>query len=209
MTVGNGQERGAPGAEMWRQLVIDSLVRPRAAARQVMDAQVAQVHLLQGALLVACLGMVMNYFALRMIPVTVDPITAALLRNPIVGVAEELLLLFVTVVLTVRIGRLFRGTGGFWEAMALLVWLNAVAVLVEAAQLVLLAVLPSQATLVAVIAFGPLIWLAWVYANFVAELHGFQNPFFVLGVMMLTAMLLFIAVAMILTMLGFVPPEIS
>jgi hypothetical protein len=194
---------------MWGQLVIDSLVRPRAAARQVIGARVAQVHLLQGALLVACLGMVMNFLALRLMPVTVDSITAAMVRNPIVGVIEELLFLFVTVVLTVRIGRLFRGRGGFWEGMALLVWLNAVAVLVEAAQLLLLAVLPSQETLVVVVAFGPLIWLAWVYANFVAELHGFQNPFFVLGVMMLTAMLLFFAVAMLLTMLGFTPQEIS
>ena len=90
-----------------------------------------------------------------------------------------------------------------------MVWLNAVMVLVEAAQLVLLALLPPLATLVAVVAIGPLIWLAWVYANFVAELHGFQNPVIVLGAVVLTAMVLFFADAMLLAMLGITPQEIS
>ena len=45
----------------------------------------------------------------------------------------------VIVVLTVRIGRLFGGSGGLWGALALVVWLNAMMVLIQAAQLVALA----------------------------------------------------------------------
>ncbi len=205
----DGQERGAPGAEMWGQLVIDTLVRPRAAARRVIDSAVPQFYVLQGALLVTCLGMVTNYIALRMFRVTVDPVTATMLQNPFIGAFEQLLFLFVTVVLTVRIGRLFGGKGEFWDGLTLVVWLNLVAVLVEAAQLVVVGVMPSIETLVVVVAFAPLVWLAWIYANFVTELHGFQNPFFVLGAMVLTALVLFFVVAMLLSMLGFVPPGIS
>jgi hypothetical protein len=205
----DGQERGAPGADMWGQLVIDTLVRPRGAARQVMDAGVPPMYLLQGAVLVTCLAMVLNFVALKLISVAVDPLTAAMLSSPIIGVVEQLLFLFVTVVLTVRIGRLFGGKGGFWAGLALLVWLNMVAVLVMVAQVVVLLLVPSVDALVGVVAFAPLLWLVWVYANFVAELHGFQNPFFVLGAMILTAMVLFFALATLLTMLGFAPQEMS
>ena len=49
---------------MWGQLVIDSLMRPRAAARRLLALELAATQLLQAAVVVTCLGMVLGYVAI-------------------------------------------------------------------------------------------------------------------------------------------------
>ena len=99
--------------------------------------------------------------------------SAAILGRPLLGAVVQLAALVIVVFLTVRIGRLFGGIGGFWDALALVVWLNAVMVLVQVVQLVALALVPPLA---AALAIATILWALWAFANFVAELHGFQNP---------------------------------
>jgi Yip1 domain len=198
--------QGRPEAEMWRDLVIDTLVRPRAAAQRVLAAGVPDAQLLQAAVLVSCVGVVLGYLAVRLSPDAIDIVTAAVLGSPLLGAAAQLAAMALVVFLTVRIGRLFGGTGSLHGALALVVWLNAVMVLIQAAQVVALAVVPPVAALIAVVT---VFWAVWTYANFVAELHGFQNPFIVLGAVVLTSIVLFFATAILLAILGITPQETS
>ena len=191
---------------MWRQLMIDTLVRPREAARQVLGAGIEQGALLEGAIGVTCAGVVLAYIAARTTPGGIDAVSAVLLGNPLLGAAVELAALGVIAFLTDRIGRLFGGTGGFYGALTLVVWLNAMMVLLQTGQLVALALLPPLAV---VLALAALLWGLWAFANFVAELHGFQNPAMVLGGVVLTAVVLFFAAGMLLAMLGITPQEVS
>jgi hypothetical protein len=126
--------------------------------------------------------------------------------NPLVGAVAQLATMLVVILLTVRIGRLFGGHGDLWGAAALVVWLNAMLVLVQAGQLVALALLPPLAALLAIAAT---IWALWAYANFIAELHGFQNPVIVLGAVVLTGIMLFFSTAMLLAILGPTPREVG
>ena len=73
-----------------------------------------------------------------------------------------------------------------------MVWLNAMLVLIQAGQLVALALVPPLAALLAIAA---MFWALWAFANFVAELHGFQNPVIVLGGVVLTGIMLFFGTA--------------
>ena len=189
---------------MWGELVIDSLKRPRFAARRILDAGVPDATVLEAAVLVTCAGMVLGYLALLLTANDVDMISAAVLANPLLGAGMQLAAMAVIVVLTVRIGRLFGGRGDLWGAAALVVWLNAMLVLIQAGQLVALALLPPVAAILAIVA---VVWTLWAYANFVAELHGFQNPVIVLGAVMLTGIMLFFGTAMLLAILGFTPRE--
>jgi hypothetical protein len=189
---------------MWGELVINSVVRPRTAARQILAAAVPEPLLLQAAVLVTCVGMVLGYIALRISPEAIDMVSAAVLNNPILGAAVQLAVMAVVVVLTVRIGRLFGGRGGLSGALALVVWLNAMMVLIQAGQLAALAIVPPVAALLALVA---VFWALWAFANFVAELHGFQNPAIVLGAVILTGIVLFFATAMLLAILGITPQE--
>ena len=77
-------------------------------------------------------------------------------------------------------------------------------VLIQAGQLVALALVPPLAALLAVAA---MVWALWAYANFIAELHGFQNPVIVLGAVVLPGLMLFFGTAMLLAILGFTPRE--
>ncbi len=191
---------------MWGQLVIDSIVRPRAAARQILGAGVPAGVLLEAAVLVVCAGVVLGYAALMMNPGAIDVVSASILGRPLLGALVQLAALCVVVVLTVRIGRLFGGSGGFQGALTLVVWLNAMMVLIQVAQLVALAVLPALA---AVLAIATIIWALWAFANFVAELHGFKSPAIVLGAVILTSIVLFFGAAMLLAILGITPQETS
>jgi hypothetical protein len=189
---------------MWGALVIDSLKRPRLAARRILDAGVPDGTVLEAAVLVTCAGMVLGYLALQLTAEATDVVSAAVLRNPLLGAAAQLAAMAVIVFLTVRIGRLFGGRGELWGAAALVVWLNAMLVLIQAGQLVALALVPPLAALLAVAA---MVWALWAYANFIAELHGFQNPVIVLGAVVLTGIMLFFGTAMLLAILGFTPRE--
>jgi hypothetical protein len=191
---------------MWRELLIDSLIRPRAAARRLLAEQIPAPVVLQAAVLVAAAGVVLGYFALLLSPDAIDVVSAAVIGNPLLGALAQLGVMGVVAVLTVRIGRLFGGTGGIEGALTLVVWLNTVMVLIQAAQIVALALVPPVAALLAVLT---VFWAVWAYANFIAELHGFQNPFIVLGAVVLTAIVLFFFTAMLLAMLGITPQGVS
>lgn len=187
---------------MWGQLVTDSLMRPRAAARRVMALAVAPETLVEAAVAVTCIGMLLAFVASTLTPGGVDTVTAALIRNPLMGAALQLGVMALIVVLTVRIGRAFGGTGSLWDALALIVWLNVVMVLIQIVQLVALVMLPPLA---AVLAIMTLFWLLWAFANFVTELHDFENPLVVLGASMLAMVVLFFSFAMLLAILGLTP----
>ncbi|HYI84069.1 MAG TPA: YIP1 family protein [Acetobacteraceae bacterium] len=191
---------------MWAQLVKDSLLRPREAARRILAAGVPAAVSMEAAVLVTCAGVVLGYLALMVDRDAIDVVSASILGRPLLGALVQLAALAVVVVLTVRIGRLFGGVGGHADALALVVWLSAVMVLVQVVQLVALAVLPLLA---AAIAIATILWAFWAFASFVAELHGFRRPAIVLGVVILTGIVLFFSTAMLLAILGITPQETS
>lgn len=200
-----GKGRSAPGIDM-RRLVIDSLVRPREAARGLLTRRVAASALAQAAVAVTCLGVVLGYAALEMTGDAVDPVSAAVLERPLAGAAMQLAVMAVLALLTFRVGRLFGGRGGFLDAALVVVWLNAVTLVIQVAQLVALALMPP---LGALIALATLFWLLWAYANFVTELHGFESPVMVLGVVILTMIALVFGLSMLAAMLGVGPQGVQ
>ena len=84
----------------------------------------------------------------------------------------------------------------------LVVWLNAMTLLIQIVQLVLLLVAPPLAGFLAI---ATLFWLMWAYANFVTELHGFASPVMVLGVTVLSVVVLMLGLTLIAAILGFSP----
>jgi hypothetical protein len=122
---------------------------------------------------------------------------------PLAAVAVQLAANALAVVLMVQVGRLFGGRGGFADALLLVAWLQAMMALAQAAQIVVLLVLPPLAGLVLLLAIGLFFWLL---VGFVQALHGFRNPFLVLigvvGTLFATAFVL----SFVLVLLGFEPP---
>lgn len=189
----------------WGNLVVDSLRRPRKAARQLLAFPVEDRSVIEGAVLVSAAGMVLGYAVLALIP-EADVIGASVLHAPLVGALLQLAAIFVVILLVVRIGRLFGGQGEMRAAAKLIVWLDLVLVLLQAVQLALLMIFPAGAALVSLVAVA---WMLWAFASFVTELHGFKNAAIVLGVSILAAIFLSFAVAMLLSLLGLSTHEVS
>lgn len=193
----------------WGKLIRDSIVRPRTAARRLLDAGLPGGVLLQAAVAVICVSMVIGYAGYYAVGVAADTgsaVAALILTNPLVGAAVQLVMMAVTVVLTVRIGRLFGGQGNATGALAVVVWLNALMVLSQIGQLVLLMLVP---VLSAALTSATLVWVVWAFACFVAELHGFRRPIVVLGAILAASVVIFLGTAMLLAILGITPQEIS
>lgn len=199
-------QRGAPEIQMLRQLVIDSFVAPRTAARAVLASGVPAGALLQAGVAVTCIGLVLGYLAMWLSGGAVDPVSAAVLRAPLIGALAQFAMMALVAWLTFRIGRLFGGAGGFWGAVTVVVWLNAVMLGIQVVQIGALALVPPLAGLIAV---ATLLWLLWAYANFVSELHGFASPVMVLGVALLSGVVLIFGVTLIAAILGIAPQGIE
>lgn len=190
--------------QMWLELARDSVIAPRAAARRLLALRFGQVELLMATLVVTCAGIILAYAALQLGTAPIDAVSARLLGMPLVGALLEFVITVIIGYLTWRIGRLFGGQGAFWDAMLLVVWLNTMLLMLQVAQLAALATVPAIA---AALAFVGILWALWAYANFVTELHGFENPFMVLGGVVLTAIVLFFALATLFAILGLTPRE--
>ncbi len=186
----------------WAELVKVSFLRPREAARRILGMAFGPNELLQLALVVTCVGIVLAVAATRIGGGQIDGVASWMLDRPLIGALVEFGLLGVVAVLTHRIGLLFGGKGTFWDTLTLIVWLNAVMLVLQVVQLVALLALPPLAT---PIAFFTVLWGLWAFANFVAELHGFDNPVMVMGGVILTTIVLFIGLAMIFAILGLAP----
>lgn len=189
---------------MWGELITDSFLRPRAAARKVLGRMPAVPVLCEAAVLVIALGMVLGYAALRMAPDAIDSVSATVLHAPLLGAVVQLAVMAFVVLLIVRIGRLFGGTGGLHGALALVVWLNAMMVLLQAVQLVALAVLPVVAAMIAIVS---IVWVLYAFACFIAELHGFRNAAVVLAGVLAASVVLMFGAAMLAAILGITVQE--
>jgi hypothetical protein len=190
---------------MWGRLITDSFVRPRVAAQGILARIPALPVLLQAAVAVTAVGMVLGFAALQLAPEGVDSVSATVLRAPLLGAVAQLAIMVLVAFLVVRIGRLFGGVGGGEGALALVVWLNAMMVVLQAVQLVALVVVPPLAAGIAIVS---IVWVLYAFACFVAELHGFRNAVVVLAGVIATSFVLMFGAAMLAAILGITPQEV-
>lgn len=194
------------GSGMWGRLVIDSLLRPREAARRLFALGLGFEQLAQGAVLVACAGTVLVYAAGRLLPAPAGADFAQMASAPLFTAVISLVELAVLVALVTRVGRFFGGTGDMLGGFALVVWLNVVVLILLALVLMAALVVPPLALLMAL---AILVWMIWAPAQFVAELHGFRNAVVVLAGMVLAMLVLFIALNLLFAVLGIPAQEVS
>lgn len=188
---------------MWGEILTDSILRPRLAAKRVLALPLSPQAVVEAAVAVSCLGVVLGYAAVRLAGGAVDPLSAAVLSRPLLGAATQIAVMAAVAFLAWGIGARLGGRGDALGAAKVVVWLNAVTLVIQAFQLVALVFAPPLASFMAI---ATLLWLFWAFANFTAELHDFASPFIVLGVTVLTAVGLVLGLALIATLLG-VSPE--
>jgi hypothetical protein len=183
-------------AALW-QLALDTIRDPRDAARRILALELP-MNALWNAL---ALAVVLNaaLFGLSNlvsppppdVPIgTVPPIAFALFLAA--GLVATIFALF-------HIGRTLGGEASFGGIMALLVWLQFLRVLVQAALLVLVPLVPVLAALV-VIAAAVLGF--WILLNFIDVAEGYDNLLKSLGVLVLSVIAMAFGLSLLLALFG-------
>lgn len=164
-------------------LIRDSLTRPRAAMRAVLDMNLPTGILWQALVLVAVLGDLIVWGGLAMTAEGRALLTQGGLPGPLFMGVLQLALLALMAVGIDRIGRAFGGKGDFAGALAVIVWLQVVMFTLQFGQLLLYLLVPPLADMLGIALFAVMFWML---SNFVAELHGFRSVGAVFGGVIIT-----------------------
>ena len=145
---------------------------PRAAARWVLQLGLPVPARWTALALMAVLSTLLVMLDLQIIGTPGDPMVQAALANPMPLAAVQMLILALSAWLMARIGQIFGGTGQFSDAVMLVVWMQAVLLVLQVAQILAALVSLPLSDVVAFVGFAISMWLM---TNFVAELHGFTS----------------------------------
>lgn len=114
------------------------------------------------------------------LPPEIDPISAAMLTNPLYLALVQLAGLAMIAVMVHLLGRFTKGRGTLPEAVAMFAWAEVLWIAISVVETLVLILLPPLGVLVVLI--GTLMSL-WLLVNFTAELHGYASlPLTLLGV---------------------------
>jgi hypothetical protein len=177
---------------------------PRETAKQILAMQLpSQVGWL-GLMTAAVLSSILSVISTKMLGGELLPGYEKLVANPLVFAVSQWALLLFGVMLIVVLGRKMGGRGSFADALILAVWLEAILIAIQVAQLIVMIISPMLGFLIGV---ASIVVFFRVLSNFIAELHGFKSAGKVLGMVLLTFLVLSFVLA--LSGFGFTAEELS
>ncbi|GGL65344.1 YIP1 family protein [Wenxinia marina] len=176
-----------------------SLLDPAAAARAVLALRLPTGALWSGLGAVTCLGVLVAALAEGAVIELALGSGTVLVLSPFAYAVLLASSLVVTVFAVTWTGRMLGGQGDLEGALALVVWLEAVAIAVRLAQILTVLVLPPLALFVGL---AGLFVLLWCLLNFTRELHGFDGLGRAAVTLILAVLGLGIGLSLILALIG-------
>ncbi|MBF9025911.1 hypothetical protein HKCCD6035_10200 [Rhodobacterales bacterium HKCCD6035] len=184
---------------LWRH-TRDTIRAPQEAAQAVLALNLPRNVLWLGLALVITLSTLLASAVLLMVPM---PEAGAGVPMPVVmGIVQAVFLVLVSLGIAV-IGARFGGKGDFDGALALMVWLQAVFLVVQAFQIAAIAIGLSVLADIVSLASIPLFF--WLMAQFVAVLHGFSSVWKTFWAIIMFLIAFAFLLSLVVTSFGFVP----
>ena len=184
---------------LWRH-TRDTIRAPQEAAQAVLALNLPRNVLWLGLALVITLSTLLASAVLLMVPM---PEAGAGVPMPVVmGIVQAVFLVLVSLGIAV-IGARFGGKGDFDGALALMVWLQAVFLVVQAFQIVAIAIGLSVLADIVSLASIPLFF--WLMAQFVTVLHGFSSVWKTFWVIIMFLIAFAFLLSLVVTSFGLVP----
>lgn len=149
-----------------------TLREPRPAARWILAMGIPVEVTRMALVLLAVLSSLLVMLDLQLSGDQSDPLAQMVLANPMLLAGMQLLAMRVTSWLMAWVGQKFGGQGRPADALLLVVWMQAVLLVIQAAQTLAALVFPPLSSF---LAFFGLAASLWMMTNFVAELHGFAS----------------------------------
>ncbi len=194
------------GLEAWQVTGADlvglvrlSLADPVAAGRRVLALALPRPVLWQALVLVSCLSVVLTELAGLVAPAAAPGFLAALSANPIAAALLQGVVLLAMVHATWAIGRAFGGRGDLDGSLHVVIWMQALLIMLQLLQLVALVVLPPLAALVGL---AGIVLFFWLFSGLVMALHGFASRARVIFGIIASFVALVFAASLVLAVLG-------
>lgn len=131
---------------------------------------------------------------------------AGLLGVPMVFLAIQGLTLLATILFMTWVGGIMGGTARLEEMAVLLIWLQALRVLVQAGLVIILPLAPALGGLVILLTSAAGVW---IIIHFIDEAHGLNNLFKALLVLIFGIFGMAVALSIVLAMLGITPDGLT
>ena len=184
---------------LWRH-TRDTIRAPQEAAQAVLTLNLLRNVLWLGLALVITLSTLLASAVLLMVPM---PEAGAGVPMPVVmGIVQAVFLVLVSLGIAV-IGARFGGKGDFDGALALMVWLQAVFLVVQAFQIAAIAIGLSVLADIVSLASIPLFF--WLMAQFVTVLHGFSSVWKTFWAIIMFLIAFAFLLSLVVTSFGLVP----
>jgi len=184
---------------LWRH-TRDTIRAPQEAAQAVLALNLPRNVLWLGLALVITLSTLLASAVLLMVPM---PEAGAGVPMPVVmGIVQAVFLVLVSLGIAV-IGARFGGKGDFDGTLALMVWLQAVFLVVQAFQIVAIAIGLSVLADIVSLASIPLFF--WLMAQFVTVLHGFSSVWKTFWAIIMFLIAFAFLLSLVVTSFGLVP----
>ncbi len=184
---------------LWRH-TRDTIRAPQEAAQAVLALNLPRSVLWLGLALVITLSTLLASAVLLMVPM---PEAGAGVPMPVVmGIVQAVFLVLVSLGIAV-IGARFGGKGDFDGALALMVWLQAVFLVVQAFQIAAIAIGLSVLADIVSLASIPLFF--WLVAQFVTVLHGFSSVWKTFWAIIMFFIAFVFLLSLVVTSFGLVP----
>lgn len=169
----------------------ETLQDPRVGARRIMAIDAPMGARWSALALMAVASALLTHVSFALSPAATREALAAAMASPLRTAILQGAAMLIGVVAIHRIGAARGGTGGLPEAVSLMVWLQFILLVLQAAQVVAQVILPPLSGIIAFFGVGLFFYLL---TYFVAELHGFRSLGLtllgILGTMLLIAFVL-------------------
>ncbi|KUF11462.1 hypothetical protein AVJ23_06765 [Pseudoponticoccus marisrubri] len=183
-------------------LAVQTVVAPRDVARLLLSIRPGREALATAFALVVVLNALVFQGSRLLMPGPVPP----LLGNPVSFLVLQGGTLALTALALTWTARLFDGRGRFEEVALLLIWMQGLRVLVQAALMLILPLSAGLGTLA--LAVGTAVGV-WILLNFLDEVHGLGSLFKAALVLMLGVIAMAFALSVLLALAGVTPNEMT
>ncbi len=181
-----------------RSLVATTITNPAEAARWLLGLNLTRETLWLAMALAVVLNAFLHVLSSFLFPLT-DPDLQAIAGSLVFYVVVVVGSLLLSIGAFYLVGQKMGGVGSFNDLMTLMVWLQYLRVLVQAAALILTIVAPNLLPFLAI----PMFLLGlFITVHFIDQAHRFGSPLKAFGVLVLSAIALAVAFTVLLSLIG-------
>lgn len=186
----------------FKALLLETLFRPREAARGLIGFGLPQQVLWMALGLMSVLNAIVYSVSLRLAP-PVDPSTPTLMppafHSPLLFTLFLLGALVITVYALFWVGGMLGGKATVQDVLVLICWLQVLRLILQIAFAVLVLALPTVAAL---LIFVSSVWGIYILTGFVDAAHRFDNMLKSFGVIILSIAAMAVGLSILLSLIG-------